>query len=140
MHFYYSLFEAQVLVYNPLPMTPTHTMVCNPTVYDGHVQFGRGDHFLYAHDPKTVEERWKFETQDMVCNPTVYDGRVYFENGNTVAFNSGAKTPATVSNSPRSAPDAFELFPHTGPHHVVGGGEDAADHVEDVVVARPVAA
>ena len=53
-----------------------------PAIAGDLLYFGSGDHFLYALDPKTGEERWRFEAQAMVCNPVVNDGKVYFGSGN----------------------------------------------------------
>jgi outer membrane protein assembly factor BamB len=55
-----------------------------PAIAGEVLYFGSGDHFLYALDPKTGAEKWKFETQAMVCNPVVHDGRVFFGSGNAL--------------------------------------------------------
>src|SRR5512135_215452 len=51
----------------------------SPSVANGTVYFGSDDHFLYAVDIISAQQKWKFETGDIVrSRPALADGMVYF--------------------------------------------------------------
>ncbi|MEZ5318526.1 MAG: PQQ-binding-like beta-propeller repeat protein [Vicinamibacterales bacterium] len=57
---------------------PFDFFLSSPTVVDGTVYIGSGDHRVYALDAATGAVRWSFETGDVVhATPAVADGVVY---------------------------------------------------------------
>ena len=62
--------------------TGADSVVSSPAVLDGVVYVGSADHFVYAVDAKSGEQRWKFETNGSISSsPAVSDGVVYIVSG-----------------------------------------------------------
>jgi outer membrane protein assembly factor BamB len=57
---------------------PWDFLLSSPTVAQGVVYFGSGDHHVYALDARTGKQLWSFEAADVVhSSPAVVDGVVY---------------------------------------------------------------
>jgi outer membrane protein assembly factor BamB len=57
---------------------PFDVFLSSPTIANGVIYFGSGDHFVYAIDASSGLEKWKFETGNVVhASPAVVNGTVY---------------------------------------------------------------
>jgi len=54
-------------------------VISSPVVADGQLYFGSSDHCLYALDPATGSQKWKFKSDGRITStPAVSGGAVYF--------------------------------------------------------------
>jgi outer membrane protein assembly factor BamB len=76
----------------PMP-DPWDLLLSSPTVADGRVYFGSGDHHVYAVDARTGRLDWKFAAGDVVhSSPAVANGTVYIGCWNGVLYALDAAT------------------------------------------------
>jgi outer membrane protein assembly factor BamB len=90
---------------------PWDFFLSSPTVHDGVVYFGSGDHHVYAVDAATGALRWKFETGDVVhASPAVADGRVYVGSFDARFYALDAKSGALLWKFQADASDRTHLM------------------------------
>lgn len=76
----------------PIP-DPWDFLLSSPTVADGRVYFGSGDHHVYALDARTGRLEWSFEAGDVVhSSPAVAKGIVFIGCWNGVLYALDAAT------------------------------------------------
>lgn len=72
---------------------PFDVFLSSPTVVDGTVFIGSGDHHVYALDAATGAQRWTFETGDVVhASPAVVNGVVYIGSWDAYFYALDAET------------------------------------------------
>lgn len=76
----------------PIP-DPWDFLLSSPTVADGRVYFGSGDHYVYALNARNGTLAWKFEAGDVVhSSPAVMKGMLYIGCWNGVLYALDATT------------------------------------------------
>lgn len=76
----------------PIP-DPWDFLLSSPTVANGRIYFGSGDHHIYALDARTGRLEWKFEAGDVVhSSPALDNGAVYVGCWNGVLYALDAET------------------------------------------------
>ncbi|MBI2515883.1 MAG: PQQ-like beta-propeller repeat protein [Opitutae bacterium] len=90
---------------------PWDFFLSSPTLHDGLIYFGSGDHHVYAVDAATGALRWKFATGEAVhATPAVAGGRVYVGSFDSWFYALDAKTGALVWKFKTSDEDRSHLL------------------------------
>jgi eukaryotic-like serine/threonine-protein kinase len=72
---------------------PWDFFLSSPSVWNGTVYFGSGDHYIYALDVKSGSLRWKFQTGDVVhSSPAIVDGTLFIGSWDTYLYALDAAT------------------------------------------------